>query len=74
MSPLICMNENTHITAFDGDLDNHQLFANNVAIIPYSCKSDLLKELHTFGINRGSVFVGVSEKNRINHSGKAVGY
>ena len=62
MSPLICMNGDTYITAFEGDFDNHQLFANEVAIIPYSCKSELLKELHTFGINRGTVFVGVSEK------------
>lgn len=43
-------------------LDDSGFFSDKRALIPDTCKFAIIKDLHKFGINRGNIFQGVSEK------------
>ena len=60
MSPLINLIDKIHVSAFCGSLNKE--FSKKIALIPSSCKYELLKELHALGIDKGTVFQSITEK------------
>lgn len=61
LSPLVKRVTDNHFVAVNEPIDEGCFFPKK-AIVPKGSKKQLLKELNTLGINKGSIFQGVSEK------------
>lgn len=61
MSPLIKETDSKHYLAFREAIDKDSFFPKK-AIVPKDSKKQLLQGLNTLGINKGSIFQGVSDQ------------
>ncbi len=62
LSPLIKINDNHNVVLNNDPLESSCFFADNYAIIPSSYKTVLIKDLHLLGVDKETLFHGITDK------------